>query len=140
MEFDIKKNSAAEVSEKCTEDNTAIKLGSGKSPVYATPALVALMENAAINACDPQLPEGYNTVGIAMNVKHVAATPIGLTITANRGQILNGIFLQKLYDVIHHKYLLIGIWVLGIAIFILRNYNNSVSIYCKVSTLLCYSY
>jgi len=41
MEFDIKKNSAAEVSEKCTEDNTAIKLGSGKSPVYATPALVA---------------------------------------------------------------------------------------------------
>lgn len=40
------------------------------------------MENAAINACDPQLPEGYNTVGIAMNVKHVAATPIGLTVTA----------------------------------------------------------
>ena len=60
--IDIKKNSAAEISEKCTEDNTAIKLGSGKSPVYATPALVALMENAAINACDPQLPEGYNTV------------------------------------------------------------------------------
>ena len=82
MEFNIKANSTAEVSEKCTENNTAIKLGSGKSPVYATPALVALMENAAINACDPQLPEGYNTVGIAMNVKHVAATPIGLTVTA----------------------------------------------------------
>ena len=77
MEFNIKANSTAEVSEKCTENNTAIKLGSGKSPVYATPALVALMENAAINAC-----EGYNTVGIAMNVKHVAATPIGLTVTA----------------------------------------------------------
>ena len=70
MEFDIKKNSAAEVSEKCTEDNTAIKLGSGKSPVYATPALVALMENAAINACDPQLPEGYNTVGIVGEATH----------------------------------------------------------------------
>ena len=64
MEFDIKKNSAAEVSEKCTEDNTAIKLGSGKSPVYATPALVAHGKRS-INACDPQLPEGYNTVGIA---------------------------------------------------------------------------
>ena len=49
MEFDIKKNSAAEVSEKCTEDNTAIKLGSGKSPVYATPALVALMELSLIH-------------------------------------------------------------------------------------------
>ena len=38
------------------------------------------------------------------------------------------------------KYLLIEMWVLGIAIFILQNYNNSVSIYCKVSTLLYYSY
>lgn len=82
MDFTLKPNSYAEVSEAVTEDNTAIKLGSGKSPVYATPALVALMEHAAINACDPQLPEGYNTVGIAMNVKHVAATPIGLTVTA----------------------------------------------------------
>lgn len=82
MDFTVKANSQAEVSELVTENNTAIKMGSGKSPVYATPALVALMENAAINACDPQLPEGYNTVGIAMNVKHVAATPIGLKVTA----------------------------------------------------------
>ena len=70
----------------------------------------------------------------------IAMFGMGLTITANRGQILHGIFLQKLYDVIHHKYLLIGIWVLGIAIFVLQYYNKSVSIYCKVSTLLCCSY
>ena len=82
MDFTVKANSQAEVSELVTEKKTAIKMGSGKSPVYATPALVALMENAAINACDPQLPEGYNTVGIAMNVKHVAVKTIGLKGTA----------------------------------------------------------
>ncbi|WP_301861210.1 thioesterase family protein [uncultured Megasphaera sp.] len=82
MDFTVKPNSQAEISELVTENNTAIKMGSGKSPVYATPALVALMENAAILACDSQLPEGYNTVGISMNVKHVAATPIGLKVTA----------------------------------------------------------
>ena len=65
---------------------------------------------------------------------------LGLAVTAHGGQILHGIFLQKLYDVIHNEYLLIEMWVLGIAIFILQNYNNSVSIYCKVSTLLCCSY
>ena len=71
--------------------------------------------------------------------KHEGAA-LGFTIAANSGQILHGIFLQKLYDVIHNEYLLIEMWVLGIAIFILQNYNNSISIYCKVSTLLCYSY
>ena len=65
-----------------TAENTAIALGSGDMEVLATPALVALMENAAILACESQLPEGYNTVGIAISVKHLAATPIGLTVTA----------------------------------------------------------
>ena len=82
MDFTIKPNSQGEISEVVVLDNTAIKMGSGKSPVYATPALVALMENAAILACESQLPEGYNTVGIAISVKHLAATPIGLTVTA----------------------------------------------------------
>ena len=66
MDFTIKPNSQGEISEVVVLDNTAIKMGSGKSPVYATPALVALMENAAILACESQLPEGYNTVGIAI--------------------------------------------------------------------------
>ena len=40
------------------------------------------MEGAAVKAGDPQLPEGYGTVGISMNVKHVSATPVGLTVRA----------------------------------------------------------
>ena len=82
MEFTLKPQSTAEVSEIVTEDNTAIKFASGTAPVYATPALVGLMENAAVHAVGSQLPEGYGTVGISMNVKHLSATPIGLTVTA----------------------------------------------------------
>ena len=44
--------------------------------------LVGLMEHAAVLAGDSQLPEGYSTVGISMNVKHLSATPIGLTVRA----------------------------------------------------------
>lgn len=82
MDFTIRPNSQAEASEKVTDKNTAIAMGSGKSPVYATPAMVSLMETAAIKAIDPQLPPGYNTVGIGIKVKHLSATPLDMTVTA----------------------------------------------------------
>ena len=82
MDFTIKPQSNAETSELVTENNTALKFGSGTAKVYATPAMVGLMEHAAILAVDSHLPDGYGTVGISMNVKHVSATPIGLTVTA----------------------------------------------------------
>ena len=50
MDIELKLNSTAEVSEKVTENNTAIKFASGTAPVYATPALVGLMENASVQA------------------------------------------------------------------------------------------
>ena len=50
MDFEVQKNSRAEVSEKVTDANTAVAMSCGKSPVYATPAMVALMEMAAIHA------------------------------------------------------------------------------------------
>lgn len=62
--------------------NTAIEVGSGSVPVFATPMLVALMENAAINALKGLLPEGQSTVGTRVDVAHTAATPIGMTVTA----------------------------------------------------------
>ena len=82
MDFTLTLQSSAKTTEKVTEQNTAIRYASGTAPVYATPALVGLMEHAAVLAGDSQLPEGYSTVGISMNVKHLSATPIGLTVHA----------------------------------------------------------
>lgn len=65
-----------------TEAHTAQALGSGDMPVFATPALVALMENAAMLAVAPQLPEGSTTVGGFIETSHLAPSAIGTTIKA----------------------------------------------------------
>ena len=44
--------------------------------------MVGLMENASLKAVDPKLPEGYSTVGIHLDVSHLAATPIGMNVIA----------------------------------------------------------
>ena len=67
---------------KVAVGNTAIEVGSGSVPVFATPMLVALMENAAINALAGHLEDGQTTVGMKVDVAHTAATPIDMTITA----------------------------------------------------------
>ena len=65
-----------------TEANTALALGSGQVPVYATPALVALLEEAAVNALKPLLEAGKTSVGTRVDVSHLAATPIGMIVRA----------------------------------------------------------
>lgn len=65
-----------------TETNTAKHLGSGSVEVFATPAMVRLMELAGVAAVDHLLPEGQRTVGVHLDVKHLAATPPGMTVTA----------------------------------------------------------
>jgi fluoroacetyl-CoA thioesterase len=60
----------------------ATQWGSGSIAVYATPAMIALMESAAVAAIDPLLPEGQASVGIALEVKHLAATPPGQQVRA----------------------------------------------------------
>jgi fluoroacetyl-CoA thioesterase len=61
---------------------TARHLGSGAVGVFATPELVRIMERAAVNALKPHLLPGQQSVGALVNVRHLAATPLGATVTA----------------------------------------------------------
>lgn len=65
-----------------TEDVTADRYGNAGVMVFATPALIALLEAAAIGCIAPTLAEGQGTVGTMVNVQHLAATPIGMKVTA----------------------------------------------------------
>ncbi|NLT94989.1 MAG: thioesterase family protein [Clostridia bacterium] len=82
MDFNIAVGLEGEAQELVTQEKTAKKYGSGGLDVYATPAMVGLMENASLKAVDPRLPEGFATVGISLDVKHLAATPIGMNVRA----------------------------------------------------------
>ena len=64
------------------EENTARTMGSGDLPVFATPAMVALMENAAMTAVAAALPEGSTTVGSEMNCSHIKPSKLGAAISA----------------------------------------------------------
>lgn len=62
--------------------DTAPHVGSGKIGVLATPIMVNLMEAAALQAVERYMPAGHQTVGTRLEVKHFAATPVGLRVTA----------------------------------------------------------
>ena len=79
MEIGLKHESTTVVSAA----NTAATLGSGDMDVFATPAMVALMENAAMLAVKNHLTEGSATVGTQINTSHLKASPLGATITAS---------------------------------------------------------
>lgn len=65
-----------------SESNTAKKMGSGNLDVFATPAMIALMEKAASMAVQPYIGESSSTVGTMIDVKHIAATPVGMNVAA----------------------------------------------------------
>lgn len=71
-----------EVSITVTTDVTAAKMKSGSLEVLATPYMVALMEQAASELCDKFVPEGISTVGTALNISHLAPTPVGGNVRA----------------------------------------------------------
>ena len=64
------------------QENTAAAVGSGLVPVFATPYMIALMENAAVNALTPYMEENQGTVGTRLDVSHDSATPIGMKVWA----------------------------------------------------------
>ncbi|OIO91530.1 MAG: hypothetical protein AUK03_10935 [Anaerolineae bacterium CG2_30_64_16] len=71
-----------EASVQVTAEVTARHLGSGAVAVFATPEMVRLMERAAVHALADHLAPGQQSVGTLVHVKHLAATPLGATVTA----------------------------------------------------------
>ena len=63
-----------------TEERTAEAMGSGTLPVFATPAMIALIEETCWRSVADQLDDGQSTVGTQLNVAHVSATPVGLKV------------------------------------------------------------
>lgn len=77
----IKVGDSIILSEEVVHENTAEIWGSGSLPVYATPAMILLVEKAAVALLADKLDNGLTTVGTKLNISHVSATPIGGTIT-----------------------------------------------------------
>ena len=65
-----------------THDLTVARYHPGLPEAYGTPMMIYLMEVAAGTAIEPFLPEGWASVGVAVSVEHLAATPVGRTVTA----------------------------------------------------------
>ena len=63
-----------------TEENSASTLGSGLLDVFATPAMIALMEKTSFMSVAPYMNDGEGTVGTALNITHTAATPLGMQV------------------------------------------------------------
>lgn len=78
----IEKGLSLVVTKEVTPSMSALALGSGDMEVFATPAMVALMENAAMLCITPILEEGQTTVGISIETSHTRATAIGKTVEA----------------------------------------------------------
>lgn len=91
-----------EVGTTVEREDTALEVGSGSLLVYATPCMVALMEGAACEAIAQALGENQTTVGTALNIEHISATPVGLdvraeaTVTAVEGKVIT--FEVKAFD------------------------------------------
>src|SRR3954470_18617301 len=64
------------------EEHTAPRVGSGKIHVLATPVMINVIEAAALAAIEALLPAGHQSLGTILNVRHIAATPVGMRVIA----------------------------------------------------------
>ena len=73
---------SATVAHDVCDDDTAVALHSGEVPVLGTPRLIALCEEASLRAVSGQVPEGHTTVGMRVQLDHLAPTGVGCEVTA----------------------------------------------------------
>lgn len=82
MEFNLQIGLKYREEKIVTLNDTAFVFGSGAAKVFATPMMIGLMEAAAMNTVKDYLPEGFSTVGISVNIKHMSATAVGKKVYA----------------------------------------------------------
>ena len=76
----IKPGMTAEKTFQVEEQHSALQVGSGGVPVLATPWMIAFMENVTFKLLEGMLPDGASSVGVLVEVRHLAPTPIGATV------------------------------------------------------------
>lgn len=81
MDFNIKKGTRGHQTKIVNENDTAKQFESGLAEVYATPAMIALMEKTAFKSIEELLPEGFSTVGTSINIQHLKGSLPGAKIT-----------------------------------------------------------
>jgi predicted thioesterase len=82
VEFNLEKGIKGVFQTVVSTDNMAERFSRPMPPSFATPMLVSLMDNAAIDAVKKYLPPGYITVATSITIKHIAPTPEGMMVTA----------------------------------------------------------
>ena len=93
--MEISDGMKAEVVSFVEKEDTAKEVGSGSLLVYATPCMVALMEGAACEAIEEAIGDDKTSVGTALNIQHISATPVGMevraeaVVTAVEGKVIN---------------------------------------------------
>ena len=81
--MDLKPGLRGHASIVVADEHTAPRVGSGRVRVLATPVMINLFEAAALAAIEHLLPEGYQSLGTHLDVHHVAATPVGMAVSAS---------------------------------------------------------
>ena len=76
----MKVGDSREVRAVVTQVDTAAQFGSGALPVFGTPCLLAMMENAAFSYMQEFLPEGKSSVGVRVELEHISPTPVGMEV------------------------------------------------------------
>ena len=80
MKFDLRTGISLELKKVVKPEDSAKVYGSGLLDVFATPALIAFMEKCCMELAGSRLPEGYGSVGTAVNIKHIKASQVGTKI------------------------------------------------------------